>query len=167
MLRLAQAGGKYIQPVAKNFGQPIPEPFVLVCQFLPQIADQPAGRGEMDETARLLFAKIRRRGFRYVEHAGQIHVDDAPPILIAHLVPDGVAEDSGVVHDGVDAAEFSYRVLDDARGFPGIGDIAEIGGGLGRAIRNFRRASSEPDEIDITPKNKKPSSTDDDPSHKA
>ena len=40
MLRLAQAGGKYIQPVAKNFGQPIPEPFVLVGQFLPQIADK-------------------------------------------------------------------------------------------------------------------------------
>ena len=28
----------------------------------------------------------------------------------------------------------------------------EIGGGLGRAIRNFRQAASEPDEIDITPK---------------
>lgn len=49
----------------------------------------------------------------------------------------------------------------------GAKKLPEIGGGLGRAIRNFRRASSEPDEIDITPKNKKPSSTDDDPSHKA
>lgn len=33
--------------------------------------------------------------------------------------------------------------------------LPEIGGGLGRAIRNFRRASSEPDEIDITPKDRK------------
>ena len=33
--------------------------------------------------------------------------------------------------------------------------LPEIGGGLGRAIRNFRQASSEPDEIDITPKDKK------------
>ena len=49
----------------------------------------------------------------------------------------------------------------------GANKLPEIGGGLGKAIRNFRRASSEPDEIDITPKNKKPSSTDDDPSHKA
>ena len=33
-----------------------------------------------------------------------------------------------------------------------------------RAIRNFRRASSEPDEIDITPgKDKKPTSGDDAP----
>ena len=30
--------------------------------------------------------------------------------------------------------------------------LPEIGGGLGKAIRNFKRASSEPDEIDITPK---------------
>ena len=27
--------------------------------------------------------------------------------------------------------------------------LPEIGGGLGRAIRNFRRASTEPEEIDI------------------
>lgn len=35
--------------------------------------------------------------------------------------------------------------------------LPEIGGGLGRAIRNFRQASSEPDEIDVTPKGRKPS----------
>ncbi len=34
----------------------------------------------------------------------------------------------------------------------GANKLPEIGGGLGRAIRNFRRASSEPDEIDITPR---------------
>ena len=32
--------------------------------------------------------------------------------------------------------------------------LPEIGSGLGRAIRNFRQAASEPDEIDITPKDK-------------
>ena len=37
----------------------------------------------------------------------------------------------------------------------GANKLPEIGGGLGRAIRNFRRASSEPDEIDITPRDKK------------
>lgn len=30
--------------------------------------------------------------------------------------------------------------------------LPEIGGGLGRAIKNFKKATSEPDEIDITPK---------------
>ena len=39
--------------------------------------------------------------------------------------------------------------------------LPEIGGGLGKAIRNFKRASWEPDEIDITPKheNKKDDTT--------
>ena len=39
--------------------------------------------------------------------------------------------------------------------------LPEIGGGLGRAIRNFRQAASEPDEIDITPKKDQASKTDD------
>lgn len=43
----------------------------------------------------------------------------------------------------------------------GANKLPEIGGGLGRAIRNFRRASSEPDEIDVTPqKDKKPADED-------
>ena len=29
--------------------------------------------------------------------------------------------------------------------------LPEIGAGLGRAIRNFRRATTEPTEVDITP----------------
>lgn len=33
----------------------------------------------------------------------------------------------------------------------GASKLPEIGSGLGRAIRNFKRASLEPDEIDITP----------------
>ena len=41
----------------------------------------------------------------------------------------------------------------------GAKKLPEIGGGLGRAIRNFRRASSEPDEIDITPNKDKTSTT--------
>lgn len=32
----------------------------------------------------------------------------------------------------------------------GAKKLPEIGGGLGRAIRNFRKASTEPDEIDIS-----------------
>ncbi len=40
--------------------------------------------------------------------------------------------------------------------------LPEIGGGLGRAIRNFRQAASEPDEIDITPNKDKNKTTDED-----
>ncbi|BAV92577.1 twin-arginine translocase TatA/TatE family subunit [Candidatus Desulfovibrio trichonymphae] len=49
----------------------------------------------------------------------------------------------------------------------GANKLPEIGGGLGRAIRNFRRASSEPDEIDITPKNSNASSSPEEDSRKA
>ncbi len=34
----------------------------------------------------------------------------------------------------------------------GAGKLPEIGEGLGRGIRNFRKAVKTPDEIDITPK---------------
>ena len=32
--------------------------------------------------------------------------------------------------------------------------LPEIGGGIGQAIKNFKKATSEPDEIDVTPKQK-------------
>jgi len=34
----------------------------------------------------------------------------------------------------------------------GAKKLPEIGSGLGKAIRNFKRATIEPDEIDVTPK---------------
>jgi sec-independent protein translocase protein TatA len=34
----------------------------------------------------------------------------------------------------------------------GAGRLPEIGEGMGRGIRNFRKAIKTPDEIDITPK---------------
>ncbi|MBN2232180.1 MAG: twin-arginine translocase TatA/TatE family subunit [Deltaproteobacteria bacterium] len=34
----------------------------------------------------------------------------------------------------------------------GTGKLPEIGGSLGKGIRNFRKASSGSDEIDVTPK---------------
>jgi sec-independent protein translocase protein TatA len=34
----------------------------------------------------------------------------------------------------------------------GAGRLPEIGEGLGRSVRNFRKAVKSPDEIDITPK---------------
>lgn len=49
----------------------------------------------------------------------------------------------------------------------GAKKLPEIGGGLGRAIRNFRKASSEPDEIDITAQDKKSAPSAHDDTHKA
>ena len=35
----------------------------------------------------------------------------------------------------------------------GAGRLPELGEGLGKAIRNFQKAASEPDSIDVTPPN--------------
>lgn len=37
----------------------------------------------------------------------------------------------------------------------GAGKLPEIGGAIGKGIKNFKKATREPDEIDITPENKK------------
>ncbi|GAB4390125.1 MAG: twin-arginine translocase TatA/TatE family subunit [Thermodesulfovibrionales bacterium] len=37
--------------------------------------------------------------------------------------------------------------------------LPEIGKGIGQAIRNFKKATSEPDEIDVTPKVEKKEET--------
>jgi sec-independent protein translocase protein TatA len=34
----------------------------------------------------------------------------------------------------------------------GLGKLPEVGAGLGKAVRGFKKALSEPAEIDITPK---------------
>lgn len=34
----------------------------------------------------------------------------------------------------------------------GANRLPEVGKGIGSAIRNFKKATSEPDEIDVTPK---------------
>jgi sec-independent protein translocase protein TatA len=34
----------------------------------------------------------------------------------------------------------------------GASRLPEIGKGIGQAIKNFKKATSEPDEIDVTPK---------------
>lgn len=42
----------------------------------------------------------------------------------------------------------------------GVGRLPEIGDGVGRGIRNFRKAMKAPDEIDITPKDDEPGAKD-------
>ena len=34
----------------------------------------------------------------------------------------------------------------------GANKLPEVGKGIGQAIKNFKKATSEPDEIDVTPK---------------
>lgn len=42
----------------------------------------------------------------------------------------------------------------------GANKLPEIGAGMGKAIRNFKKATSEPDEIDVTPGKPKEESKD-------
>jgi sec-independent protein translocase protein TatA len=37
----------------------------------------------------------------------------------------------------------------------GAGKLPEIGGAIGKGIKNFKKATKESDEIDVTPDNKK------------
>jgi len=37
----------------------------------------------------------------------------------------------------------------------GAGKLPEIGSGIGKGIKNFKKATNEPDEIDITPEQEK------------
>lgn len=39
--------------------------------------------------------------------------------------------------------------------FFGASKLPQIGDGIGKAISNFKKATSEPEEIDVTPKDKK------------
>jgi sec-independent protein translocase protein TatA len=41
----------------------------------------------------------------------------------------------------------------------GANKLPEIGGGMGKAIKNFKKATKEPDEIDVTPSQERESET--------
>lgn len=43
----------------------------------------------------------------------------------------------------------------------GANKLPEIGAGMGKAIKNFKKATSEPDEIDVTPGKPKDDDTQD------
>ena len=42
----------------------------------------------------------------------------------------------------------------------GANKLPEIGSGMGRAIKNFKKATNEPEEIDVTPKSGSKDDTD-------
>ncbi len=42
----------------------------------------------------------------------------------------------------------------------GANKLPEIGSGMGRAIKNFKKATGEPEEIDVTPKSESKDASD-------
>jgi hypothetical protein len=97
---------------------------------LADIADQARGAGEVDEAAGLLLTEIGRCRLRDIEGAVEVHVDHRAPVLMAHLVPDRVTQDPGVVDHGIDPPEPLDRILDDRGGARRIVHESQIGPGL-------------------------------------
>ncbi len=81
----------------------------------------------MNHRAGFLGPEIVRCGACDVKIAGQMHADDAVPIVFRHLVEDAVAQDAGDVHHAVDLPEGIDRLLDHGLGVVPIGDGAAIG----------------------------------------
>src|SRR5262249_50302926 len=89
---------------------------------LAEIADQRRGRGHVHEGAGILLAELYRAGPAHVEGAVEVHGEHIRPVRPAHAVEDAVAQDAGIVHQDVDAAERGKRRLDDLVGVLRLGD---------------------------------------------
>ena len=81
---------------------------------LPEIADEPGGRGHVDIGAGRLLLEMRRGGAADVERALEMHGDDGVELLFRHLVEEAVAQIACIVDHAVDAPERIERRLDDA-----------------------------------------------------
>jgi hypothetical protein len=110
------------------------------------IANQARGRGHVHQRAAFLLAEIISRGARGIEGAVEVYFHHRIEVLVAHLVKEAVAQDSGIVHDCVDAAEFLHGGLDHGPGRVRVGYAAAIGDGVatgGLDLVHHRLRSSE------------------------
>jgi hypothetical protein len=73
------------------------------------------GRRRHHDAAVAGVAHVVPRGVRDAEAAQHVHAVDEVPVLLAHLLEAGVAQDAGVVDDDVDALPRVERTLDDLR----------------------------------------------------
>ena len=96
---------------------------------LADVAHEPGRRRHVDDASPLLLAHVGRRGPGHREAALQVRVDDAVPLLLGHVEDHAVAQDARVVHHDVDAAEVIERGLDDALPALHGGDRIVVGDG--------------------------------------
>ena len=80
---------------------------------LAEIADQSGRRCHVHVGAGILLAEMRRAGAAHDEAAVQVDIDDIRPIRPAHAMKNAVAQDAGIVHQNIDAAEGVERRLHD------------------------------------------------------
>ena len=93
---------------------------------LPEVADEPRGRRHVDEAAGTLRPEPGRCGPRGVEAPLEVHADDRVPVVLGHLVEDGIAENPRVVDDDVDPPEALDRLLDHPLRGGEIHDAVEV-----------------------------------------
>lgn len=82
-------------------------------------------------------AEVRHAGAGELEGADEADVDDQVPVLVGELPEDLVAEDAGVVEDGVDAAGLLDRRGDHPLDVGGAGDVSDRRGAAGRLRRRL------------------------------
>src|SRR5206468_3941499 len=80
-------------------------------------------RSRVDDDARALIAKDRRRRSGGREVSLQVYGDHVVPVAFAHVVDDPRPDDAGVVHQNVEPAETLDRGGDDARRARHRGDV--------------------------------------------
>ena len=89
----------------------------------PGRADQTRGRAGVDDVADALRDHDRIDGGDAVDHAADVDVDDAAPVLRRHVARVAGDEDAGVVEEIVDAAVLRGNVLENARESVRIADV--------------------------------------------
>jgi hypothetical protein len=104
---------------------------------LADVADQAAGRGEVDVAAFLLVAEQLHRGAGDVVGAAKVHLDDLVPVLVIHLVEHLVAQDAGRIDDRVQAAEGVLGLLDHTPDGGHGGDAVGVGHGFAAGGLDF------------------------------
>src|SRR5699024_1290611 len=104
----------------------------------------------VDQPPVLGVADVLEEGVRTVEHATQVHVHDALPVLAAHVRERPIDGDAGVVHEHVDRAEQLVDPITESVDFVRFGDVGLernggstlvldglcrlVGGGLRRSV---------------------------------
>ena len=91
----------------------------------------------MNVGARLLGLEVGSGGARHIERAVQMNIDHGAPFVGAHVVEEAVAQDAGIVDDGVDPPEGIERLLDHAVRRRPVGHAVAVGACLATGRPNL------------------------------
>ena len=80
----------------------------------------------MHERAGVLLPEILRGRSRDKECSVEVRVDHSAPFSLAHLEKHPITQNTGIVHDGIDAAEVPDGIVNDRFRAPCVGDAGDI-----------------------------------------